>query len=66
MADLDLIRMAYESMKKMRSKDLKMNVEQLKHTNVEEMANATLDELATMCVHADALFTYEMNASLSL
>ena len=62
MADLDLIRMTYESMTKMRSKDLKMNiVEQL-----EEMANSTLDKLATMCVHADALFTYEMNASISL
>lgn len=43
MADLDLIRMAYESMKNIRSKDLEMNVEQLKHTNVEEVAIATLD-----------------------
>ncbi|GKF91756.1 hypothetical protein Tco_0275457, partial [Tanacetum coccineum] len=70
---LELMKMAPDSMEKINHEDLRRAAEQLKYTQPDEMveigakmANATLDELASMRSQADAQINYHLNAAQML
>ncbi|GJU77817.1 putative reverse transcriptase domain-containing protein [Tanacetum coccineum] len=67
------MKMAPDSMEKINHEDLRRAAEQLKYTQPDEMveigakmANATLDELASMRSQADAQINYHLNAAQML